>query len=204
MTMEAGKWYQIGNPFATLETKEKYMLSEILSSGFSDGDLLFIMDPVTCIYPTIRKWQTVGTDTGWGNLLIPLIKGQDVEVKPGQGFLIHKKQKSTVTVSGMVNGEATSELQGNRAWNLVTVQYPTSTTINTIQWTGMDAGDLLFIMDPETGIYPTIRKWQTVGEETGWGNLLVPLIKGQDVTLTPGQAMLILKQGSTAGTVSFN
>ena len=199
ITMEAGKWYQVGVPFEQLNGATSYNISEVFSKGFSDGDMLFVMDPTTCAYPVVRKWRTVNGTSGWGKVAIP--KLEDATIDAGEAVLINKKTTGDVTFIGKVNSLAKSVISGDNAWSLVALQYPTEVAINSLKWSGIENNDMLFVMDPELCTYITVRKWRTVNGTSGWGKVAIP--KLEDLTLTPGQAVLINKKSSGTATVSF-
>ena len=196
--MEAGKWYQIGVPFEQLDGASTYKISEAFSKGFVDGDMLYIMDPELCAYTEIRKWQTVNGDSGWGMTVFPIL--DDATVKAGNAVLIKKAETSEVSLLGKVNTMAQSVITGDNTWSLIAIQHPTNLDINSLKWSGLNEGDMLYVMDPELCAYTEVRKWQTVNGISGWGMSVFPIL--QDYTLTPGQAMLINKRSSGTATVS--
>ena len=102
---------------------------------------------------------------------------------------------------GRFNSASQSTIQGDNAWTVVAIQHPLATTINSLKWSGIEEGDTLFIMDPSSATYPTIRKWRTVGGVSGWGRVVAPLL--QDADLAVGQAMVINKKSPGTATVSF-
>ncbi len=193
MTMEAGKWYQIGMPFLDLEGEQTYQISEAFNTGFTSGDILFVMNPETCTYPVMRRWND---GKGWCKMAAPI--KEDATIKAGQAVMIRKQTKSDVTFYGMVKAETQTTLEGDRSWNLVVLQHPVATTINSLQWSGLESTDILFIMDVDKATYPTMRRWQGTKK---WCKMAAPIT--EDADLGVGQAMLIYKQSSGTATVSF-
>lgn len=195
--MEAGKWYQIGTPFVELEDGTVPTINTVFSEGFDDGDLAYILGPDATYLPT-RQWLTYNGETGWFNPATR--KLDDMGLCAGQAVFFKKAVPGEVVLKGRVS--ATEEVPfGNESansWSQIVRTYPNGPrSINEIEWTGVEDGDLLYIFSPEMGTYLPTRQWLTYNGETGWFNPATR--KLDDQKFEPYQAFFINKKSSGEG-----
>ena len=205
--MEAGKWYQVGNPFAPLTETDGVKLNEVFITGFRDGDTLMILDSETSRYSQQYFWvsQSSAGNGAWCSLPLAGATPVEVTLRPGQAVSILKGESSAVTFSGKVEAVQVEFGEAELAtWAQVAVVWPTSTKLNNLQWTGMKFGDVVQIMDPETSAYSAQMFWvpSTSSTSSGaWCNLPMVGATPVDIEIAPGQALFINKGGSGVGTV---
>ena len=202
MTMEAGKWYQVGCHFETLTDgaadvllapEGKFFLNQVFKTGFSSGDEVFL-------------WKTSGAYTyycyddeqGWVTE-----KGDSADENPidiGRGLLIHKKTESLVTFVGKVLSRETSVTFGNtkgNAWAQINLPYPEPCTLGDLKWDGLTEGDSMFRYSASGA--PREYKW----DGTKWADPMRPTLDTTSLELKAGQAMLLNKVSPGVGTVSL-
>ena len=56
ISMEAGKWYQVGYPFSPLDGAESIKLNDCFTEGFALEDTLMILDVVNSSYEAMLYW----------------------------------------------------------------------------------------------------------------------------------------------------
>ncbi len=200
MTMEAGKWYQVGCPFVALDGEEAPLVNDVFANGFEAGDELMILDSETSHYSSSAYWIP---EKGWCDLPIAAIATPISTTLPaGQAVYIHKGETpSVMTVSGKVEakevsfGSATSS-----SWAQVAPVWPVSQSVNAFKWTGLGDGDELMILNPDTQTYSNSAYWVT---GKGWCDLPIAAIaKPVDTVLPVGQAAYINKKAAGKATVS--
>ena len=195
ISMQAGKWYQIGNPFVELENGVTPTVNTVFNTGFSNGDLLYLYDSNSSGYTVTLTWGTIRGVSGWyygnGNLASDTLK-------EGQAAFIKKVTASPVTLKGKVAvTEVSFGLEEKASWSQVVCVYPTTQKINDIAWHNLMKNDEVYIYDPNQGGYTTTLSWQTLNGKTGWyyGNGAFA-----DIEVSPGQALFIHR--ASAGTAS--
>lgn len=201
ITMEAGKWYQIGVVFDTLDGTQD--INQIFSMGFGQGDELHVYDNDTARYVAIRCWKDGPAGSGWyeGTQSDDLATDQ---FKSGQGFFIKKKVAGDVILKGCVN--ATSEIsfgtESSPAYGMIAYPYPSVTKINDATWGNVDVGDELHIYDNTQTRYTAIRCWKKDAEGNGhWyeGTQSDDLATDD---LVPGQAFFVRKKTAGKGSLA--
>ena len=198
MTMEAGKWYQVGTPFRPLDGSVRTKLSEVITAGLSAGDTLMILDPSTRTYKPQLHW--VPEKNAWCDLPIAVIATPSSEtLEPGQAVFIHKSQEESVTFSGKVEvTEVSFGSPDGNMWAQVAAVWPIAQALNDVQWTGLEAGDTLMILDPDSKTYKPQLHW--VPEKNAWCDLPIAVIATpSSETLEPGQAVFINKASKGIG-----
>ena len=192
ITMEAGKWYQVGAPFVALEDNAKVSLKKTFNTGFSAGDTVYIFSEAAGTYADVRTWGTASTgETTWLN---SRGKPSDISLDAGAALFILKKTTEDVVLAGKVSanevvqfGSATSG-----SWAQIVLPYPEPTDLNAMTWTGLQEGDELHVYDPDAGTYAITRYWSTgkTDTELKWRNSR----KADVETIIPvGTAMFIRK-----------
>ena len=190
--MEAGKWYMMTAPFVGLS--EGATINDLLCGGFCDNDLLYLYDNTTGTYKAIRAWK----DGMWRMGTANTTPATDV-LPPGQGFFIVKAAPSTVTIAGQVSDHEVSTFgsESGPVWSMTGVCYPEGVQLNSLSWSGLANGDLLYLYDNETNSYKAIRAWKDGAWRVGTANstLATDLIK-------PGQGFFINKVSTGTGSYS--
>ena len=193
--MDAGKWYQVGNPFVELDDGVAPTVNTVFSSGFSDGDRLYIYDSATSAYTTILTWRTSNNVSGWYTRRGGL---SNEELPYGHAVFISKIQSSAVTLKGKVSAEEAvvfgSDTQDT--WSQICCVYPSSMSLNEMKWTGMTDGDKAYVYNPETAVYDTILTWRTIDGSAGWRTRRGGL---DNTVVSPGQAIFVYKQTAPKG-----
>ena len=195
--MEAGKWYQVGNPFVELDDNDAPRVNDVLNAGFSEGDQLYIYDPITAVYKTTLVWGKDGDAEGWLDGWDML--DQTTQIPAGQGVFIHKKIAGTVTFRGKVEAKESSfGVDGVTTWNSVVSVYPTVTSINEVSWSNIDDGDEIYIYDSEQSLFTKTRKWGSLPNgERGWLNDWGDGLE-TEISITPGQSFFVRKLNGSA------
>ncbi len=196
ITMEAGKWYQVGTPFVNLDESAQPKINTVFTSGFGAGDTLSVYNPATSLYTTYH-WNT--NNSAWCASKRPTAAAVDVILPTGKAVFINKAVAGEVTLSGKVSfAEATEfgSATGN-AWDQIVCVYPETIKLNEIIWTGLASGDTLSIYDTETALYTTYH-WNTT--KSAWCASKRPTAAAVDVNVPAGQALFINK--ASVGTAS--
>ena len=193
--MQAGKWYQIGNPFVGLDGETSSTLNEVFVDGFGNGDIAYVFDSSTNAYGAC--YFNVATTSGriWSDMPIAGI-GQpaDVTLSPGQAIYVWKESAGKVTFKGKVQAVPTSfgDEEFAQTWAQVAVVSPADSAINDYEWVGLGNGDTLYLLNSETGEYDTCLYWQPT--KNAWCNNPVAVIATPvDLVIKAGQAMYIYK-----------
>ena len=116
VTMEAGKWYQVGSPFVALEEGTTLKLNDVFTTGFGAGDTLQLYSSVNSSYTTYR-WNTY--KNGWATNTSPVATLADVTLPVGQAVFINKKVDGDVILTGKVSAEeaVTFGNEAGSAWD---------------------------------------------------------------------------------------
>ena len=194
MTMEAGKWYQVGTPFVELSEGETPQLNTVFAKGFSDGDSINIFDSTTSIYtPYYWKTSAGGWCTKRGTSPVA------IDVPRGQAVFINKQVTGIVTLAGRVSvAEATTfGREEGDTWNQIVCVYPQALKLNDIKWTGITDGDAVSIYDSQTAVYAPYYWKSSAG---GWCTKRVSTPVNVEIPI--GQAMFINKVSKGLGTCS--
>ena len=203
ITMEAGKWYQVGCPFATLDDGIAPSLTTMFSAGFAEGDVAYIFSQDDGTYTTTRTWGTPAT--GNATWLNARGKASDVELTFGQAVFIKKATASDVTFAGKVEASEVVSFgsASGATWSQIIFPYPVATDLNEMKWEGLTQGDTLHLYDPVQGTYVISRTW-TVGKTADDSELKWRNSRGKDVeTIIPsGSAMFIQKNAAGVATLS--
>ena len=197
--MQAGKWYQVGTPFIPLTDGAEQTLNNTFTTGFADGDQVYIYDSETNGYRGYYEWSTYNGQTGWFDVNMGILCTESL--MPGQAVFIHKKTAGTVALPGRVS-TATAAIFGNEAgnaWAQITCVFPAAGSVNDLTWTGVQDGDQLYIYDPETNGYRGYYEWSTYNGQTGWFDVNLGVLCSEQ--LNPGQAVFINKK--SAGTATL-
>ena len=201
MTMEAGKWYQVGCPFVALEDGETPLLNDVFAVGFQDGDIINIFSQETNGYVTYT-WKNSGTENaGWctsrGNTPVT------AELPLGQAVFINKAMTSDVQVAGKVTEgvKVTFGSPEGETWSQITCVYPKNAKLNGLKWEGMADGDVLNIFSPDTNGYTTYT-WKNSGtDQAGWctSRGKTPV----DVDVAVGQGFFVNKHSAGEASCSY-
>ena len=201
MTMEAGKWYQVGNPFVELEGDGARQLNDAFGIGFSDGDMLYLYDNEAGIYRSPYVWVSdYNGQSGWFDMATGALA--EVAINPGQPAFIHKAITGTPTFPGRVSSTTPTTFGSDGAkgyWAQIACVYPMPLKLQDIQWTGLKSGDALYTYRSERGAYSSPLLW--MGEDTGMTPGWYDQATGQLSTLLiePGQSMFLSKQSGGTG-----
>ncbi len=199
--MDAGKWYQVGNPFVELKDGQVATLNTAFGQGFSDGDQVYIYNPETNGYDGPYEWMTSREGTvGWTNLADGALCS--AELAPGQAVFIHKKTAGAVPVAGAVSETTACSFgtESGSSWAQVVCVYPVARALNGMRWANIAEGDQVYIYNPETNGYDGPYEWMTSREGTvGWTNLADGALSSAE--LTPGRAMFINKKSAGSATL---
>ena len=197
--MDAGKWYQIGNPFVALENGASADVNAVFNSGFAKGDKLYVYNPETQGYDSPLTWGTV-TENVWGDENLWQVSSQ--VVPSGRAVFIHKVSPGVVTLKGRVSYNEISLFgaEDSESWNQIVCVFPTAMTLNEMQWDGLEEGDEAYIFDPAQQGYKSPLTWSSAvtGTTPAWSDLNLWSIDSSK--LVPGQAIFVNKKG--AGTAS--
>ena len=191
--MQAGKWYQIGNPFVALEEGASETVNEVFNNGFSEGDKLYVYNPETQGYDSPLSWGTVSPGA-WGDE--NLWQVSNLIVPSGRAVFIQKVKDGIVTLKGRVSYNEISFFGSEDAasWNQVVCVFPTAMTLNEMQWEGLKEGDEAYIFNPERQGYNSPLTWSSAvtGAEPKWSDL--NLWSVDSTKLVPGQAIFVNKK----------
>ena len=160
--MQAGKWYQIGNPFVGLDGSLEQALNQVFTSGFALGDTLLVFNPETGIYEQQLYWVPGNEGSGtWCSLPIPGAPASDKTLVAGQAVYINKAGGSgTVTLAGSVKPvEVEFGSEAGNAWAQVVAVWPEEKALNEMKWSGLALGDTLLVFNPETKLYEQQLYW---------------------------------------------
>ena len=193
--MQAGKWYLVGNPFAELTDATTVTINDLFNSGFSDGDTLSVLNPENATYAVYYWSETIGKWTPFKGLDI----AADVSLAPGEAVYIHKANAGEVCLKGKVVEQEVpfgSDV-GNR-WAQIVPMWPADRKLNEISWTGLNDGDTLSILNVDSTTYAVYYWNKNLGKWAVFPNLPVA---ADDVTLAPGQAVLVRKVSQGMGSL---
>ena len=200
ISMEAGKWYQVGYPFSPLDGAESIKLNDCFTEGFALEDTLMILDVVNSSYEAMLYW--VPEKNAWCNLPIAAIATpSDKVLKPGQAVYIYKKTAGDVIFSGQVKAVETNfGAESGNQWAQICVVWPEQKALNSLQWTNLALGDTLQVLNVDSASYEPMLYW--VPEKQAWCDLPIAAIATpSDKVLTPGQAVYIYKATQGVGAV---
>ena len=201
--MQAGKWYQIGNPFVALEEGASETVNEVFSTGFATGDQLYVYNTADSAYGSPLDWYADATSpAGWYDFNAGALS--DIKIPTGHAVFIHKAVAGTVVLKGRVSVAETTLFGGDNAntWSQIVCVYPTEMTLNDMTWEGMSDGDEAYIYDSETSSYSSPVTWYKDGATEGWWDLNAGQL---DVTkLDPGQAIFVYKKSAGNGVCKPN
>ena len=203
--MDAGKWYQVGNPFVDLQGKTEIPISEVFASGFKNGDTLFIHDPQTTKYSNPLYWHEDVNAWCETPYYIPgTAAAQTLNV--GQAVYINKSVASQVTLCGKVEVvDSPFGTESGNSWNQIVIVWPEEKGINDFAWTGLKNGDTLMLLNSQAMTYDTPLYWnESLNEGKGaWSDLpyYIPASPSTKV-ISAGQGIFINKVSPSAGAVS--
>ena len=201
--MEAGKWYQIGNPFVGLESSSaSVLLEDFLQGDFEINDTVSIFDPTTNTY-TVYTWRTGRNDVqGWYKGMAP--SPTTDAVTPGQAVFVHKLSNNGVlTFSGRVSASEVvpfGSSEGN-TWNQIVCLYPQTVKLNSLNFEGIAVNDTVSIYSSDDNTY-SVYTWKDGREGPGWYKGMS--MKKADVDILVGQALFINKVSVGKGALSVN
>ena len=198
--MQAGKWYQIGNPFVALEDGTVPTLNTVFTDGFADGDTLYVLPLGQATYLPARVWiSDYQGQTGWFNLSD---RSYDMmELSVGQAVFIKKATHGEVTLKGRVSAKEIVPITGE-TWTQLVCVYPKECSLNELSWQGIETGDKVYIYDSVSGNYLPERMWLTYNGQTGWFNLADRSFDTQKLPV--GQALFVNKASANAGSVQVS
>ena len=194
ITMEAGKWYLLGNPFVALDGATTYKINEMFGgSGFQDEDVLYILESSGKFIPFY--WNA--SHAGWSRH--PVLWREDTADYPvTSAVYLHKMSNGKLTFSGKVASiEIPVGTEEGNAWSLTSLVYPKSASLGEYTWEGFSNDDMLYTMS-DNGVF-TSHYWNELKQ--GWS--LHPILWREDSTpLAIGQAVYLLKRSAGTGTIS--
>ena len=201
VTMEAGKWYQIGLPFSQLDGAETFTLDEAFP-GFAEGDRLYL-STVEGGY-SFRYWKVNASTgaAGWSTSR-NTYREDTTEFDHGVAVYIYKETAGTITLSGSVKKvENTFGSNSGNSWNLVALPWPEAKKLSDYTWTGCADGDQLYISTPDGGF--SFRYWK-VNVSTGAAGWSTSrnTYREDSTLIEPGIAVYINKVSTGIGTVSM-
>lgn len=193
ISMEAGKWYQVGCPFFSLDnTVTKAKLNDVFNTGFADGDMMYIYyEPRQRYLPLSWNSEQGGWCSG-SNL-------STFEMEAAQAVFIKKAVTADVVVRGRVETPTSAEFgsdAGNH-WNQIAIASPTKKSLNgDLVWEGMADGDMLHVYYIPRQRYLPLT-WNT--ELGGWcsGSTL------STFTMDECQGLFLNKKSTGKGYVSL-
>ena len=197
--MQAGKWYQIGTPFVELDEETVPTLNTVFAEGFGEGDVAYILGPNGTYLP-MRMWTTYNNQTGWFNTGIA--EYDDMELAIGQAVFFSKKVDGRVTMKGRVAeiSEIPFGSDSANSWSQIVRSYPDGDrSVNEMEWSGVEEGDMLYLFNSESGTYLPTRQWATLNGKTGWFNVATATL--DDQKFAPHQAFFINKKSKGQGYV---
>lgn len=190
ITMEAGKWYMIGNPFVALDGADVASVNDVFKGDFASGDVLQLVDPITCKVTTLR-WNTALK--AWAMTTRPNDTPAQDLITIGQAAYIKKAVKGSATFSGKV--EVLDLSVGNAetsSWTMASYVYPVEIDINEIEWEGLSSGDTVTLLkdDSTTELY----RWNTTLK--AWSMTTRPNDMPISRKIKAGEAMYIYKKNA--------
>ena len=203
ISMEAGKWYQIGCPFVTLEEGATVTINDLISlpnDSINNRDFIGVMNPATCVYK-LFYWNSTARG-GQGAFCDNVLTStpSTVQMSKGQTVFFKPKKDCTVTFSGRVTVDTSLEIgsEEGQSWNQFCIPYPETIKINDLQWTGISANDLLAVLNTDTCVYK-FYYWKAAANagRGGWCDNVLTTTATQD-TLAPGQGVLLKKREGIA------
>ena len=194
ISMEAGKWYILGNPFSALDGATTYRLNEAFGGqGFASGDVLYVLQESGTFIP--HYWNV--SKNGWSTHKV-LWKENTTDFSASTAVYLHKASAGELTFSGKVSFDAVDVgAEAGNVWSLTSFVCPEAKTLSQYSWTGFSANDLLYTMDKE-GVF-TPHYWNT--SKNGWSTHKV-LWKEDSTVLNIGQAVYLFKKSAGVGTIS--
>ena len=196
--MQAGKWYQIGNPFVELEDGTDYSLNDAFSSGFQAGDRAYIYDPKTGTYLTTCVWAEIGGTAGWYDLATDSLF--ETPLSAGTAIFFNKAHNGEVTLKGRVDPFVEVDVPGE-AWSQVAFVYPVAQTLNEMHWEGLEDGDQAYVYDSKTGSYSASFRWiDRTGLVKGWYDIATDTLT--EAKIPVAQAIFINKRSASNGKLS--
>lgn len=198
ITMEAGKWYQVGSPFVALEEGAALKLNDVFTTGFGAGDIINIFTPATSLYVPYY-WNTA--KGGWTASRAPVAPLADVTLPTGQAVFINKAIAGDVLLSGKVSFNEAVEFGSEEgdSWSQIVCVYPETVKLNAITWTGLQGGDIVNVFNNATSLYVPYYWNATKG---GWTASRAPVAPLVDVDIPAGQAFFINKVSAGIATCS--
>jgi hypothetical protein len=196
ITMEAGKWYQVGCPFDGLDGDETLSLVSVFNVGFTEGDKAYIYADDNGTYEQPFTWGVPknGGDATWLNARKV---ASDFSLNPGQAVFIHKAQTNDVTFAGKVDAKnvVTFGSEERLTWSQIIFPYPVATDINDMKWAGLSNNDKLYVYNTSNGTYDQPYTWK----DGKWYNARG---KVASAVLPVNAAMFIQKTTSGVATLS--
>jgi hypothetical protein len=205
IAMEAGKWYQFGCPFDSLDSDAVPTLATVFTTGFDAGDEAYIYSESAGSYTVTRTWGTpkAGGDATW---LTARGKADDIELTPGHAIFIKKAVTNDVIVSGKVNATAVVDFGNTETttWSQIVFPYPVDTDINDMKWEGLSNGDEVYVYDPVQGGYSSTRVW-SAGNTADDVEMKWRTSRGKVTALKipSGAAMFVYKKTAGKATLSL-
>ena len=195
--MDAGKWYQVGNPFVELKDGQVATLNTVFDTGFSDGDQAYIYDSTTNAYKAPRQWATINAESGWYDYSTGTLDATPLAA--GQAVFIHKTKAGEITFRGRVSEIASLPFgseEGN-SWAQIVCVHPTARSLNEMKWSSISDGDQAYIYDSTTGAYKAPRQWATINGESGWYDYSTATLDTEELPV--GQSIFIHKNSKGQG-----
>ena len=197
MTMEAGKWYQVGCPFGQLDGSKIFSVNDVFSRGFKTGDSINIFDSEKGSYSVLSWSDSLNAWTDFPGAPF----ASTAQLTEGQAIFVSKAVTSEITLSGKVSEVVVSfGKEGGNAWNQIVAVWPVASKVNDLKWSGLQTGDILNVLNADSGTYEVFY-WD---ENVGGGKWVVapgvPL--PSDKAIAPGQALFVNKVSAGLGSLT--
>ena len=197
MTMEAGKWYQVGCPFGQLDGSKIFSVNDVFSRGFKTGDSINIFDSEKGSYSVLSWSDSLNAWTDFPGAPF----ASTAQLTEGQAIFVSKAVTSEITLSGKVSEVVVPfGKEGGNAWNQIVAVWPVASKVNDLKWSGLQTGDILNVLNADSGTYEVFY-WD---ENVGGGKWVVapgvPL--PSDKAIAPGQALFVNKVSAGLGSLT--
>ena len=194
ITMEADKWYIVGNPFVALDGSDTCTINgAFVGAGFAKNDILYVLQPDGVFVP--NYWNQA--NSGWSKHKI-LWQEDTTQYPNSTAVYLYKASAGSLTFAGKVSSVAVDvgDEAGN-AWSLTSFVCPEEKKLNQYTWTGFAANDLLYTMD-DAGVF-TPHYWNQAN--SGWSKHKI-LWQENTTPLAIGQAVYLFKKSTGIGSIS--
>lgn len=198
--MQAGKWYQVGNPFVELEDSvDTVKINDVYNQGFGEGDILCLLNSGTSQLIPLY-WNEV--NGGWSDSRNPRAPLSEATIMSGQAVYITKSQEGVLTFKGKVQArEVSFGMPEGNSWDQVVLLWPETKKLKELAWSGLSTGDTLNILNPETA---EVKAYYWNEALTGWSDSRNPRAPLTEDVVNVGHALYINKVSTGIGTLNIN